>query len=225
MPLRLDIPPDDYDAGPFQKIWRKVELWAGVEENAIRLIKSQLPTFTGAENGIVHINAGGTALTTTTGFTFDGTTFAIGTNKFTVVAASGNTLVAGTLGVVGETTLGVVTADAVANHPLVLKIGTVSSGNGANFRGKTTASITVAKTILTLSTRSALVLVAGNDGTNFFSDLLMVSFGGAAAVVSSNTDTGAPAVRTYSKSGNELQLAMASGTYGTNVMSIELDPK
>ena len=87
---------------------------------------------------------------------------------------------------------------------------------------QTTTAITTAKTIAALED-AALVLVRGSDGAgNDFLDLVISGNTGSPTVISSKTTTGSPAARTYTISSFNLQLAMASGTYTTNVMWFQL---
>jgi len=90
---------------------------------------------------------------------------------------------------------------------------------------QTTTAITTAKTIASLENAS-LILVRGSDGAgNDFLDLLISGNTGSPTVISSKTATGSPAARTYTISSFNLQLAMASGTYTTNVMSFQMSPR
>lgn len=87
---------------------------------------------------------------------------------------------------------------------------------------QTTTAITTAKTIAGLED-AALVLVRGSDGAgNDFLDLVISGNSGSPTVISSKTTAGTPAARTYTISSFNLQLAMASGTYTTNVMSFQM---
>ena len=87
---------------------------------------------------------------------------------------------------------------------------------------QTTTAITTAKTIAGLED-AALVLVRGSDGAgNEFMDLVITMTAGTPTVITSKTLTGTPAARTYTISSFNLQLAMASGTYTTNVMWFQL---
>jgi hypothetical protein len=86
---------------------------------------------------------------------------------------------------------------------------------------QTTSVSTGATTILASPTYATLALVHGSDGTNRFSDLVLMSVGtGTVNVISSLTAVGAPAARTYSQSSSTFKLAMASGTYTVQVSSI-----
>lgn len=87
---------------------------------------------------------------------------------------------------------------------------------------QTTTAITTAKTIAALEDAS-LVLVRGSDGAgNEFLDLVISGNSGTPTVISSKTTAGSPAARTYTISSFNLQLAMASGTYTTNVMWFQM---
>jgi len=87
---------------------------------------------------------------------------------------------------------------------------------------QTTTAITTTKAIAVLED-AALVLVRGSDGAgNEFLDLLISGNTGSPTVISSKTTAGSPTARTYTISTYNLQLAMASGTYTTNVMSFQM---
>ena len=82
--------------------------------------------------------------------------------------------------------------------------------------GKRTTGISTATIIgaLISGDYSGIIIVHGSDGTNMFLDQIMVSSSyDATAVISQTTIGGSPAVRTYTVSGNDISLAMASGTY------------
>jgi hypothetical protein len=64
----------------------------------------------------------------------------------------------------------------------------------------------------------SFVVVNGNDGSNRFCDLVLASTATAPTVVSSYTSLGSPAARTYTRSSDALQLAMASGTYSVHTV-------
>jgi hypothetical protein len=66
----------------------------------------------------------------------------------------------------------------------------------------------------------SFVLVNGNDGSNRFCDLVLASTSTAPTVVSSYTSLGSPAARTYTRSSDALQLAMASGTYAIHTVKL-----
>jgi hypothetical protein len=81
-------------------------------------------------------------------------------------------------------------------------------------------SVTGATTILDeAGALGRLVVVNGESGGNRFCDLVFCSTSVSPSVVSSFTAVGAPAARTYTRSGSALQLAMASGTYSVYVLA------
>lgn len=89
-------------------------------------------------------------------------------------------------------------------------------GNGhvSYLLGQTTPSITTAKTIIIVTGDGSNISVVGSDGTNKFSDTVMVGLADTPAVSVTHTVAGSPAARTYTNSGSgALQLAMATGTY------------
>lgn len=98
-------------------------------------------------------------------------------------------------------------------------------GTGRVSVGAATTGITTATTIHTQSnTSNAIVLIVqGNDGPNYFLDLISYTGGGPAPIVLASSNIyGSPTVRTYSGVGLAIKLAMASGTYSTTVMPFEL---
>ena len=57
-------------------------------------------------------------------------------------------------------------------------------------------------------------------GSAYFADIVAFASGASVVVISSSTTYGSPSARTYSVSGNNLQLSMASGTAETQVFPI-----
>jgi hypothetical protein len=92
---------------------------------------------------------------------------------------------------------------------------------GTKIENRVTAiSVTGATTILDdAGALGRLVVVNGESGANRFCDLVFCSTSVSPSVVSSFTAVGAPAARTYTRSGSALQLAMASGTYSVYVLA------
>jgi hypothetical protein len=89
---------------------------------------------------------------------------------------------------------------------------------------QTTSVSTGATTILATPLWATLALVHGSDGTNRFSDLVLMSVGtGTVNVISSLNAGGSPAARTYSQASSTFKLAMASGTYTVQVSSIGMN--
>lgn len=74
---------------------------------------------------------------------------------------------------------------------------------------------TSATTFATLdnSNNAVFLVVAGDQGTDGFIDLVVVAYGQTPVAISSTTMYGTPAARTYSRTAAALKLAMASGTY------------
>ena len=86
---------------------------------------------------------------------------------------------------------------------------------------QTTSVSTSATTILATPNYATLALVHGSDGTNRFSDLVLMSVGtGTLNVISSLNAGGSPAARTYTQASSTFKLAMASGTYTVQVSAI-----
>jgi len=86
---------------------------------------------------------------------------------------------------------------------------------------QTTSVSTAATVILATPLYATLALVHGSDGTNRFSDLVLMSVGtGTVNVISSLSAAGTPAARTYSQASSTFKLAMASGTYTVQVSAI-----
>ena len=120
-----------------------------------------------------------------------------------------------------KTTTQVSTSDAALSRHYRLKSGGGSAI--ATMCTETTTGITTAKRIAGLES-SSFIVVTGNDGAgNEFMDLL-VSGNNAVTptVVSSTTTSGTPSVRVYTIASFNLNLAMATGTYATNVMWFQL---
>jgi hypothetical protein len=66
-----------------------------------------------------------------------------------------------------------------------------------------------------------MLLVAGDDGSMGYMDMVITGYNKAPVVLSSTTLYGSPPARTYTRSGNDIQLAMASGSSSTLVQSFE----
>lgn len=102
--------------------------------------------------------------------------------------------------------------------------GQVDVGTAHVRQGTTTAGVAgVATSIYSMGVgNSALVLVIGNNGVDYFQDLVAHAPAKPPQVISSFTVSGAPAVRTYSATTTPLLLAMASGTYTIKTMPFEV---
>ena len=91
--------------------------------------------------------------------------------------------------------------------------GATTGGNpqGAITRQETLAVANVATTILTIAAAGEFVIVTGVGAGAIFCDLLVAGYN-AVAVVSSNTQQGGPAARTYTITNGALELTMGSAT-------------
>jgi hypothetical protein len=120
-----------------------------------------------------------------------------------------------------KTTTQVSTSDAALSRHYRLKSGGGSAI--ATMCTETTTGITTAKRIAGLES-SSFVVVTGNDGAgNEFMDLIVTGNNAVTpTVVSSTTTAGTPSVRVYTIASFNLNLAMATGTYATNVMWFQL---
>ena len=110
------------------------------------------------DNRIVIAGTSG-AIEDDSNFTFDGTTFKVGTtstDKFTVVQASGNTLIAGTLGVSGESTLASAIVSDLTDNRIVIAgtAGAIEDDANFTFDGTT---FTVGATTITQASGNTLV--------------------------------------------------------------------
>lgn len=105
------------------------------------------------------------------------------------------------------------TSNAVQYSIIELRGGSSSGTNQIGLiRRQTTAAVSnSAATIYGTCTYGELVVVTGVGGGAIFADLLMVSFN-TVSVISSNTQQGSPAARTYAISTGNLQLTMGSAT-------------
>ena len=97
----------------------------------------------------------------------------------------------------------------------------------ASFRRYTTTGVqTSTKTIYAPSGHGGLILIAGDDGTNYFNDLVMCAYGSTSVdVVKSHTVQASPEARTYSIVSNKLKLKMAAGTYSVTVLAIDISER
>lgn len=112
--------------------------------------------------------------------------------------------------------------DGTTYTPLLMFAGNQFGGGGAtnssSFQVRTTASVsTTATTIGGTEYGIAVISGATAGGANIFTDLVILHYSQNATVVASK-NSNSPAARTYSLSGDQLQLAMASGTYNISYM-------
>jgi hypothetical protein len=92
-------------------------------------------------------------------------------------------------------------------------------------RHRGTTGTSVSTTDVTLYTvananNKTLLSISGDTGSEGFVDLVHYAYG-ALVVISSGTAYGAPAARTYTRTGSLIQLRMAAGTYSCNVSAVE----
>ena len=101
-------------------------------------------------------------------------------------------------------------------------IATSGTGTGSRLRNQIdgVSVSTSATTIIVGGDIGQLVVINGISGSDRFCDLVMSSTGAAPVVVQSFTALGSPVARTYTRSGSNLQLAMASGTYTVRALSL-----
>ena len=99
----------------------------------------------------------------------------------------------------------------------------VAGTSSIEIRSKLTDSVTGPTPILTTVGRSGLVQVQGTSGGNRFSDIVHVT-PNSFAVISSLTDSGAPAARTYSMIGFSLNLTIAVG-YNIHAVVTNIDER
>lgn len=120
------------------------------------------------------------------------------------------------------------TSDGTNYQNMFLLGGAGGSTVGVEINTATQATITTAKTIYTRDAGGALLFVYGSDGAgnDFFDEVFAQNLsGGTATALHSLTSKGSPTARTYSQSGGNVQLAMASGTYTVRVFVIDMAPR
>jgi hypothetical protein len=127
-----------------------------------------------------------------------------------------------TLHASGGLSLGNTSDPGAKNLSVSGDIAISGSGTGARLRNQINgvSVSTSATTIIDGGDLGQLVVVNGSSGSDRFCDLVMSSTGASPVVVQSFTASGSPVARTYTRSGSNLQLAMASGTYTVFALSI-----
>ena len=86
--------------------------------------------------------------------------------------------------------------------------------------GSSTSGVTSTPKAIANYSGPGIYFVFGNDGSNFFCDLVVDIPGNTPQVMVSKTVIGTPSVRTYSDNGSQLLLSMLTGTYATTVVSL-----
>ena len=130
------------------------------------------------------------------------------------IDSSGNVLVGTTSNITGgKVNIAQGSSDGTMYQMMQLTAGSGTGGNEVGqIKRQTTASVAnSATTILNSMTFGELITVAGTGSGAIFADLLMASYN-TVAVISSNTQQGGPASRTYSVSSGALRLTMGSAT-------------
>tara|TARA_R110000868_G_scaffold321826_1_gene582874 strand:+ start:261 stop:1364 length:1104 start_codon:yes stop_codon:yes gene_type:complete len=102
---------------------------------------------------------------------------------------------------------------------------TVGSAKIISGVGNSVSVASTATTIFTVAGGVPLVVVSGSaSGGLVFLDLVAYTPAGGFVVISSSTVNGSPAARTYSVSGSNLQVSLASGTYFVGAVAITGSP-
>jgi len=122
----------------------------------------------------------------------------------------------------GNLLVGTTTVAGSAKLTVNGDIATSGTGTGSRLRNQIdgVSVSTSATTIILGGDFGQLVVINGISGSDRFCDLVMSSTGAAPVVVQSFTALGSPVARTYTRSGSNLQLAMASGTYTVRALSL-----
>jgi len=179
-------------------------------------------------NNITGYSASGATGTTTTNLVFS-TSPSVTTPTFVgnVTLSTGNINVAGILSGFGTTGVNgyVITTQQVAADNSLSRHHKANAGGGTAVTTQctqTTTGITTATVIAGLEDAS-FIIVRGSDGAgNQFMDNLISTNSGTPTVLHSVTLSGVPSVRVYTIASYNLLLAMASGTYSTNVMWFQM---
>jgi hypothetical protein len=182
--------------------------------------------------GTVAISpAGALTINPTTASTINNTSIGATTaltGRFSGVTVTPNNIsVAGLFSGFGTTGVNgyVITSQQFAADDTLNRHYKANSGGGtanATECTQTTTGITTAKVIAGLEDAS-FIIVRGSDGAgNEFMDNLISTNSGTPTVLHSVTLSGIPSVRVYTISSFNLLLAMASGTYSTNVMWFQM---
>ena len=136
-------------------------------------------------------------LTDSANLTFDGTSFIVGTNKFTVAHATGNTQVVGTLNVDGQSTLASLNVEDLTNNRILIAGASGEIEDDANFTFDGT-ELNVGTGNFTVTTASGNTYTAGTlsvDGAADVGSLVVdsltsgrVTFAGAAGALVDSTN-------------------------------------
>jgi len=122
----------------------------------------------------------------------------------------------------GNLLVGTTTVAGSAKLTVNGDIATSGTGTGSRLRNQIdgVSVSTSATTIVLGGDIGQLVVINGISGSDRFCDLVMSSTGADPVVMQSFTALGSAAARTYTRSGSNVQLAMASGTYTVRALSM-----
>ena len=172
-----------------------------------------------------------TNLTGTASININGTVGATtkNTGAFTTLSSTGNASFATSSGNVGMGTAGVagyvLTTQSSTSDASLSRHHKANSGGGTANATECTQTTTgvAASTVIAGIEDASFILVRGSDGAgNEFMDELISTNSGTPTVLHSVTLSGVPSVRVYTIASFNLKLAMASGTYSTNVMWFQM---
>ena len=169
--------------------------------------------------GTLPVANGGTGVTTSTGTTNVVlsnspvlVTPNLGTPSAIVLTNASGTASININGTVGATT------PAAGTFTGTLGVGSAKVISGV---GSAVSVAATATTIFTVAGGFPLVVVSGNaPGGLIFLDLVTYTPAGGFVVISSSSVNGSPAARTYSVSGDNLKVSLASGTYSVGAIAI-----
>jgi hypothetical protein len=174
-------------------------------------------------DAILEVANGGTLRASVYGNASGGAFSGVGSSGIRFfTSASGATTLAVTIDTAQNLLVGTTTVAGSAKLTVNGDIATSGTGTGSRLRNQIdgVSVSTSATTIIVAGDIGQLVVINGISGSDRFCDLVMSSTGANPVVVQSFTALGSPAARTYTRSGSNLQLAMASGTYTVRALSL-----
>ena len=172
-----------------------------------------------------------TNLTGTASININGTVGATtkNTGAFTTLSSTGSASFVTSSGNVGMGTTGVLgyvlTTQSSTSDASLSRHHKANSGGGTASAVECTQTTTgvAASTVIAGLEDASFIIVRGSDGAgNEFMDNLISTNSGTPTVLHSVTLSGVPSVRVYTIASFNLKLAMASGTYSTNVMWFQM---
>lgn len=209
------------------------------EFDAIEVGFNKLPTLSGKSNQVVHINSSGAAMTSTSGFSFDGTTLSV-----PAITTSSGLTIGGNLLVNGNTTLGDASSDAVTvtakiTSNLIFTDNTYDIGAAGATRPRTVYAATSAITPVVDSGAASQISFKTNTGSeqfrvshiassvNFFA-AAGAALGNAPSFGATGSDTniginvyskGTGTIGLYTNAGSTLQFQVAHTASAVNYMT------